>query len=102
MSQRSIQRAMSFLLKSFTSEVLVEARNVAVTLSNFLKILKMKKRKIVAPKVTPKGAKVLHPRRYNFASVVEVTSQERPHCKGAEISKYIGHLGPTSLFTYLL
>ena len=47
----------------------------------------MKKKKMVAPKLSPEGFKVLYLARSNFGSAVE-EGQQRPHDQGAEMSKY--------------
>ena len=54
----------------FKHNVLVEARNVVITLSIFLRIEAMKKSKLVAPKLTAEVVKVLYLARYNFGGVV--------------------------------
>ena len=56
----------------------------------------MKKSKIVAPKVVPRGVKVLYSALYNVGSAVEV-GQQQPHNQGKEMRKYTGHLDPTFL-----
>ena len=56
----------------------------------------MKKSKIVAPKVVPRGVKVLYSALYNVGSAVEV-GQQQLHNQGTEMRKCTGHLDPAFL-----
>ena len=60
----------------------------------------MKKNKMVTPKLTPEGFKVLYVARTNFGSAVEEV-QQRTQDQGAEMSKYCRALRPYHFFLFV-